>query len=305
MEEQPNNHPPTTPTFELKTMADGKTPNPKYVDLLDEDPPIAGQKWGVFSFVTPWKILKRKELYFFTEFVKQWDFVKSMAKFMDFLNFVSFKYNLKLDVLMNDFQEFVKEESAKVKEASSVEDDYKNFLDKNEDKLTEKFQRDNQFQTSVYGVKQRGNFGTEDDAREHAKKTRERDPNHNVYVGPIGIWMAMDPDPYKTKEIQFMDEELNQLHHEKLKNETKARDEFERRVTETKRKAIEENLEKARKTGNKLTQTVDDNGNLVGVRETVDFEAREVSDAKANEDRLNELVKQANPDPADDLPALG
>jgi len=280
-------------TFERKANSDG-TPNPKYVDLLDEDPPIAGQKFGVFSFLTPGKILKKKELFYFTEFVKQWEFVKSMSKFMDFLNFVAYKYNLKLDVLMKDYEEYLKVEAERVKEESSVEDDYKNFIDKNEERLSAKFQKDNQFQTSVLGIKARGNFNSEEEAREHAKRTRDRDPNHNVYVGPVGTWMVIDPDPYKTKEIEFMEEELNQLHHEKVKNETKAREEFERRIKETKRKAIEENIEKARKTGNKLTQSIDAQGNLVGVKETVDFDSREVADPDKHEELFQELVKQAN-----------
>ena len=35
--------------------------NPKYVDLLEEDKPIAGQKFVCVSFVSPEKILKKKE----------------------------------------------------------------------------------------------------------------------------------------------------------------------------------------------------------------------------------------------------
>ena len=36
--------------FERKLKKDG-TPNPKYVDLLEVDKPIAGQAFGVFSFI--------------------------------------------------------------------------------------------------------------------------------------------------------------------------------------------------------------------------------------------------------------
>ena len=74
-----------------------------------------------------------------------------------------------------------------------------------------------------------------------------------------------------------MEEELNQLHHEKLKNEMKAKEEFEKRLYESKRKAIEKNIEEAKRTGNKLTQTMDADGNLIGVKETVDFESREIA----------------------------
>ena len=36
-----------------------------YTDLLDEDKPIAGQKFVCLSFVSPEKILKQKEIFFF------------------------------------------------------------------------------------------------------------------------------------------------------------------------------------------------------------------------------------------------
>ena len=42
----------------------------KYVDLLDEDKPIAGQKFVCLSFVSPEKILKQKEMFYFDNFFK-------------------------------------------------------------------------------------------------------------------------------------------------------------------------------------------------------------------------------------------
>ena len=50
------------PAFERK-MNNGK-PNQKYVDLLDEDKPLAGQKFACISFVSPEKILKEKSFVF-------------------------------------------------------------------------------------------------------------------------------------------------------------------------------------------------------------------------------------------------
>ena len=38
--------------FDRKVRKDGST-NPKYVDLLEVDKPIAGQGYGCFSFITP------------------------------------------------------------------------------------------------------------------------------------------------------------------------------------------------------------------------------------------------------------
>ena len=80
-------------SYEKKTSKNGKT-NPKYVDLLEEDKPVAGQKFVCMSFVSPEKILKQKELYFFEQFLKKWDFSKSMDKFVQFMNFISYKYKI-------------------------------------------------------------------------------------------------------------------------------------------------------------------------------------------------------------------
>jgi len=278
--------------FERKTLPNG-SPNPKYIDLCDEDAAISGQKFVCMSFVSPDKILKKRETFLFDKFVESWDFSKSMGKFTDFLHFISYKYQLNFDDISKDYQDFLKEEETKLKSVS-VEDDYKNFLDKNEDKLNEAFNREHSFQTSVRGLKVRGVFSTQEEAELKCKKLREGDPNHDIYVGPVGVWIPWDPDAYKTGKIEFMEDELNQLHQEKLKNEEKAKQAFETRVKEAKKKAIEENIKLAEVTGNKLTQTIDEDGNLIGVKERINFDEREVADEDTAADIRNELFKKSS-----------
>ena len=275
-------------TFERKNLENGQ-PNPKYIDLCDEDPPIAGQKFACLSFISPEKILKDREVYLFQQFLKQWDFKKSMDKFFDFIHFISFKYNLNVESIINDYTEFVKDENVKLKE-NSVEDDFKNFMDKNEDALTEQFQKENQFQTSVRGLKVRGTYNSQEEAELRCKKIRDLDPNHDIFVGPIGIWIPWDPEAYKTGRVEFMEDELNQLHKEKMVNEARAKEDFEKRVKDTKKKAIEENIKLAAKSGNKLTQTMDDDGNLVGVKDTVDFDSRTATTDEETKE-YNEMAK--------------
>ena len=277
--------------FEKKTLQNGES-NPKYIDLCDEDATIAGQKFVCMSFVSPEKILKKREIFIFDEFIKQWDFAKSMEKFNDFLQFISYKYNLKPDDLMKNYDEFKSEEESKLKQ-SSTEDDYKNFLDKHEDRLNADFNREHAFQTSVRGLKVRGVFPTQEEAEMKCKKLREMDPHHDIYVGPVGMWIPWDPDAYKTGRMEYMEEQLNALHKSKLENEEKAKQEFDRRVKESKKKAIEENIKLAEKSGNVLTQTMDDAGNLIGVKETVNFEEREVADEESTRIYNEELVRNA------------
>lgn len=273
--------------YEKKVLENGKK-NEKYIDLCDEDPPIAGQKFACMSFVSPEKILKKREVYLFDQFIKQWEFSKSMERYFEFIHFIAYKYNLNVSNLIDDFNDFVKEESDKLKK-SGIEDDYKNFIDKQEDKLNEKFNREHAFQTSVRGLKVRGVYPSQEEAEMRCKKMREQDPNHDIYVGPVGIWIPWDPDAYKTGRVEHLEEELNALHKEKIKNEELAKKEFEERIRETKKKAILENIEKAKKSGNILTQTMDEEGNLVGVKEKIDFEEREVAETEST-NLHNELV---------------
>jgi len=95
---------------------------------------------------------------------------------------------------------------------------------------------------------------------------RELDSNHDVYVGPVGMWMPYHPEAYKTGRVEYLEDELNQLMHEKQKNEQRAKVEFDKRVREAKEKAIEENKKKARESGNVLTQTITPDGDLVNIK---------------------------------------
>lgn len=271
--------------FEKKNNPDG-TPNPKYVDVLDVDKPISGQAYGCFSFISPEKILKQKEMFYFEEFLKQWEMNKSMEKFHQFLNFVSFKYKLQFEEVIKDFEQFVKEERELIV-SSSVEDDYKTFLDREEENLEKRFNTKHNFQTSVRAVKCKGVWPSYEEADLRGKLARDADPNFDVLVGEVGKWLYWDPDAYKTGNVQHMEEELNQLVHEKLKNQSIAKEAFEQRVKETKLKAIDDNKKNAEKHGTFVTQDVDSEGNLIDA-------SKERSDSISVADIRNELFDGDN-----------
>jgi hypothetical protein len=277
----------------VRKVKNGK-PNPKYVDLLDVDKPIAGQNFGCFSFITPEKILKQKDMFYFEQFLKNWELNKSMEKFSQFLHFVSYKYNVSMEELTKDYEDFIKSEQDELRN-SEMDSDYKTFVDKNEEKLDNDFNIKYNFQTSVRGFKCRGSYATQQEAELRCKMLREIDPNFDIFVGPVGQWLCWDPEAYKTGRTEYMEEELNQLMTEKTKNETFAKSAFEQRIKETKQKAIEENIKNAEKTGSSLTQGMDEEGNLVGINNGSTFETslsanQEISVA----DIRNELFSNDN-----------
>ena len=237
----------------------------EHIDLLDEDRAIAEQKFACLSFVSPEKILKDKNLYFFEKFTDQYNFNKQAELLTKFSNYISYKYQLNAEDIMNDLKEFSTIEKDSMYE--NIQDDYKNFMDKNEEKYESQFNKEHSFQTSTRGLKVRGVFPTQEEAEMRCKMLRQVDPNHDVYVGPVGIWIPFHPDAYKTGRVEYLENELNQLMHEKNQNEEQAKLQFDNRVKESKLKAISENMEKAKKNGNKLTQTINEDGELVGTDE--------------------------------------
>ena len=236
--------------------------NTKYVDLLDEDKPISGQKFVCLSFISPEEHIKNKELFYFEKYLKNFEFKKTFEKYTQFLNFISYKYNLNFDKLTKDMEEFVEEEKENLF-LTTLEDDYKSFVDAKEEQLQKEYSVAHDFQTNTRGLKVRGVFGTQEEAEMKCKALRSEDPNHDVYVGPVGMWMPFHPEAYKTGRVEYLEKELNELMAQKKKNDETSKEQFKNRVKESKKKAIEENVAKATKEGNKLMQTIDEEGNLL------------------------------------------
>lgn len=237
----------------------------KNIDLLDEDKPIADQKFVCVSFVSPENIIKDKNLFRFEKFLNHWDMYKSLEKYNQFLNFLSYKYEINFNDLTTDFQQFIDTEKDNIKNTININDDYKNFIDLKEQLLDEEFNKKVEFKTSTRGLKIRGVFPSQEEAELRCKILREIDPHHDVYIGPVGLWMPWEPEAYKTGRVEYLEDELNQLMFNKNKNEKQAKLEFDKRVKQAKKDAIENNIKKAKENSNKLTQNIDNNGDLFSI----------------------------------------
>lgn len=236
----------------------------KNTDLLYEDPAIGGQQYTCISFISPENIIKNKELFMFEKFLNNWDLNKKLEVFDNFMNFISYKYKLNVEDLKKDLKSFVDEEVNTLTN-DGVTNDYKNYIDNHLSDLENEFNKKHKFRTNVRGIKVRGTYSTQEEAENRCKVLRELDPSHDVFVGPVGLWMPWDPDAYKTGNVQHLEEELNNLMSEKLKNEAKAKDSFDLRVKTAKEQAIATNKTIAKESGNKLTQNIDGSGNLFSV----------------------------------------
>ena len=146
----------------------------------------------------------------------------------------------------------------------------------------------------------RGVFSTQGEAELRCKLLREVDPNHDIYVGQVGMWVPFHPEAYKTGRVEYMEETLNQLMSDKKKNEDTAKQDFEKRVREARQKAIEENMKKAEESGNKLTQMINADGELVGISNIANFDGLDedstIDDIKKSMFEAENVVLDKNTD---------
>merc|ERR1711998_428789 len=152
-------------------------------DYLDVDTPIVGQNWVCLSFVSPEKILKNKDVYFFTEFMKT------------YCDDNKLNYN-------------------------AVKEKYDDFMYTQQERLEKDFHKENKFQTSVRGVKVRGTYESRQEAEIRSKVLNKLDTSHHIYVAQVGYWLPWEPDPDKIQDQVFSEDQLNEL--VSKKNENKA-----------------------------------------------------------------------------------
>lgn len=157
-------------------------------DYLEADKEIRGQNYVCLSFISPENVLKNKDTYYVHNFLKS----------------ICSEYGL---------------------DEESLEDKYKDYLFNSKDQLDKDFSEQNEFRTTVRGLKIRGTYDTLQEAEMRAKRLQKSDPNFNVFVGQVGFWLPWDPEPKDVGEEQYLNDELNNLMSEYKSNADK-RDEI-------------------------------------------------------------------------------
>ena len=154
-------------------------------DFLEVDNPIPGQNFCCMSFVSPEDVLDNKNVFFVHKFLE------TIAK------------NYDLD-------------------KKSIQSKFKDFLYVNNDKLEKEFYEDNDFKTTIRGIKVRGTYDTLREAEIRAKVLQKKDKNFNVFVGQVGYWLPWNPQHDKIENQEYSESELNNLVKEyKSNNELK------------------------------------------------------------------------------------
>jgi len=224
--------------------------NPDVEDFLTEDPEIPSQRFVLLSFLSPEKVLARKDLFFFDEFLKNYEVdwkTKNLEKFLaqqvktinDRIDeqYVKLtekslteeaeivrKSKIPVDSVLTAYQDYVKA-NAKEVSLTTIKDAWDEFEFKRGKELEDKFYAKNEFKTTVRGLKIRGVFGSQEEAIAKSKKLQRNDPIHNIFVGELGKWLPWDPNPKDIAEQEYAEDQLNQLM-KGYKNNEESREKF-------------------------------------------------------------------------------
>ena len=189
-------------------------------DFLEVDPKIPGQNFVCLSFVSPEKVLKQKEMYFTTKFLEH-------------------LFNGE-DQYTNDMKEKMMNKETKV-EYESIKNFYEDWKYSRNEKLESDFYEENDFRTSIRGLKIRGTYDTHKEATVRAQVLRRKDPSFNVFVGQVGSWLPWDPECEQIPEQEYQEQMLNDLV-KKYKENLESRDDMYDQLKEEQIKKAREEL---------------------------------------------------------------
>lgn len=196
-----------------------KVVSTKETDYLDEDKAIRGQNYVLMSFISPEDVLLNKEVYYFNKFLEK--FGKDMKTLYDG---ILAKYPDSKDLI-----ETIKTNHAYIYDVKELDEQYKFFKSVNSEDIEKTFHKDNNFRTTIRGIKIRGTFDTMDEAKNRIEFLKKVDKNFDIYVGQVGCWCPWSPNPNDLQDQEYAETQLNTLMKEYNKNVSDKNELFEQR----------------------------------------------------------------------------
>jgi len=188
-------------------------------DYLDEDKQIKNQNYCLLSFISPEEVIKNKESYYVTAFLDK--FSKDMNTLFNGLK------NVNPDNI--DLIDNIRKEHNYLFDINDLDSQYKFSKTVNESDVERLYHKENDFQTSMRGIKVRGVFDTIEEAKRRSEFLKKIDKNHNIFIGQVGCWCPWSPNPDDLDNQEYSETQLNTLMKEYKKNQESKDEIFEKR----------------------------------------------------------------------------
>ena len=173
----------------------------KQVDFLDEDKPIRNQNYCLLSFLSPEDVLVNKEAYYFSRFLD--NFGKDIKTILDNLEN---KYPDSKDLF-----ETIKSNHKYLFDVKELNEQYNFYKSVNSADIEKDFHRENNFVTSIRGIKVRGVFDTVEEAKNRCEFLKKIDNKFDIYISQVGCWCPWAPNPNDLQNQEYSETQLNTL----------------------------------------------------------------------------------------------
>ena len=238
-------------------------------DFLEADAQVRGQNFVCLSFISPEKVLKNKEVFKVTKFL---EFLFKDSNSVDAEGNVTPTHVSPAQIAR---EKMLKDPTAITYEAvNEMYDDWKYTRDED---LESTFSENNDFHTTTRGLKVRGVYETEREAKVRAQVLQRKDPAFHVFVGQVGYWLPWDPSADGVAEQEYTEGALNDLVKKYKENLQQRDDHYEDVKREKLEKIRKENEEKRKRlvesgiTGSHLHTSEDSKKNVENLREMADI----------------------------------
>lgn len=220
----------------------------KEQDYLDEDKSIKNQNYCLLSFISPEDIIKNKESYYVKAFLDK--FSKDMDTLFNGLK------NINPD--NTELIDNIKKEHGYLFDVNELDSQYKFSKSVNESDVERLYHKENNFQTSMRGIKVRGVFDTIEEAKMRSEFLKKQDKNHNIFIGQVGCWCPWSPNPDDLVNQEYSETQLNTLMKEYKKNQESKDEIFEQRkldsINSSKLEEVKEDDENVNEVENKMSE---------------------------------------------------
>lgn len=172
------------------------------IDYLDEDEPIRNQNYVCLSFLNPEDtIIKNKDLFYFNKFLNKFSNDIELL-----INNLKEKYPDDKDLINS-----IKDNHNYIFNIEELNEQFQFFKNTNSNNIEDEYYKNN-LKTTQRGIKIRGVYDTEEQAKKRVEMLNKKDKYHNIYIAQVGCWL-----PYEShitnniEEQEYPEQQLNTL----------------------------------------------------------------------------------------------
>ena len=177
-------------------------------DHLEEDPPIRGQNFACISFVSPNDALASKDAFATRKFLSK--IAKDITEM--FSNLEATFADSKAAPYVSETMRLLKERHGFLWDEKAAQEEFSLWRTQQASEIDSAFRGEHgNFKTSIQGIKIRGVYDSEEEARNRAKTIQRIDPKFHVFIAQVGVWCPWSPCIDDLKDSEYAVTQLNTL----------------------------------------------------------------------------------------------